>query len=526
MTVARAVLVVDDTDAHRYVMTSWLRRSGFTVVEAATGADALRLAGPDVDAVVLDVNLPDMRGTEVLRRLRAAPATAALPVMHVSATAIDARARTAGLEGGADAYLVEPLDRDEFVATVRRLCRLQEQRLQADEHTRRLEQLAAAVLAVHTARGLEELVEVAAAGAADVLRRPVLALAPASADSNVRVLCAGPGEPVLRGRFTSPVDSPARETVVVGPAEVPAQWAELVERAGLAGRSWRLTPSWAAPGRPGAGLAVATLPGENVVPDEAAELADQLAEALATAAANARSYLEEHAIAVTLQNAMLPHALPDTPELRVAARYLASDAQLSVGGDFYDALPLPGGRTALVIGDVQGHSLRAATIMAELRFTLRAYLAEGHEPPEALRLLNTVLIAQHPELVTVCIAVLDPAAGTLEVTNAGHLPPLLVTDDGAAFVRESSPLLGVPQPAPRVRHVQPLPPRGTLVLVTDGLLERSSRHLGDALDAMATTVAEAGPRTPDELCDLLVRTFARPTREDDVAVVAASWGPA
>ncbi len=123
MNADRTVLVVDDTPAHRYLMASWLRRAGFGVVEAGTGRDALAHATTPVDAVVLDVNLPDLSGREVCRILKSDPTTAHLPVLHVSATDVDAAARTAGLEGGADAYLPEPLDRDEFLATISALSR-------------------------------------------------------------------------------------------------------------------------------------------------------------------------------------------------------------------------------------------------------------------------------------------------------------------------------------------------------------------------------------------------------------------
>ena len=95
MNADRTVLVVDDTPAHRYVMASWLRRAGFGVVEAGTGRDALAHATTPVDAVVLDVNLPDLSGREVCRILKSDPATAHLPVLHVSATDVDAAARTA-----------------------------------------------------------------------------------------------------------------------------------------------------------------------------------------------------------------------------------------------------------------------------------------------------------------------------------------------------------------------------------------------------------------------------------------------
>ncbi|NKY41345.1 response regulator transcription factor, partial [Cellulomonas septica] len=150
--VTARVLVVDDTEAHRYVMASWLRRAGYQVTEAATGRAALDAAAGH-DAVVLDVNLPDMSGFDVCQVIKADPATA-VPVVHVSATSIDARARTSGLERGADAYLIEPLDRDEFLATVAGLCRSHRARRGITEHARRLADLTAAVVPLGAARSL------------------------------------------------------------------------------------------------------------------------------------------------------------------------------------------------------------------------------------------------------------------------------------------------------------------------------------------------------------------------------------
>jgi PAS domain S-box-containing protein len=136
---APVVLVVDDTDAKRYVASRWLRRAGFEVVEACNGHEGLALA-PRADLVVLDVRLPDLSGPEVLRRLRADPATTRLPVLHLSAHATTARERASGLDGGADGYLTQPVDEEELVATVRALLRIRrvEAELRVSEERYRL----------------------------------------------------------------------------------------------------------------------------------------------------------------------------------------------------------------------------------------------------------------------------------------------------------------------------------------------------------------------------------------------------
>jgi signal transduction histidine kinase len=118
------VLAVDDNDAVRYSVVRFLREGGYNVLEARNGREALVLASQDPDLITLDINLPDMNGFEVCRRLKADPATAQIPVLHISASFAKTEDRVRGLEGGADAYLTEPLDREELLATVRALFRL------------------------------------------------------------------------------------------------------------------------------------------------------------------------------------------------------------------------------------------------------------------------------------------------------------------------------------------------------------------------------------------------------------------
>ncbi|GJG86929.1 hypothetical protein tb265_21100 [Gemmatimonadetes bacterium T265] len=121
---AARVLLVDDNEANRFAVAYWLRSAGYTVVEAETGAEALARAGEGADLVVLDIRLPDMSGFEVLRRLRGRPDTAAVPVLHLTASFVTGEWRAHGLDAGADAYLTHPVEPREFVATVRQLLRV------------------------------------------------------------------------------------------------------------------------------------------------------------------------------------------------------------------------------------------------------------------------------------------------------------------------------------------------------------------------------------------------------------------
>jgi signal transduction histidine kinase len=128
------VLAVDDNDAVRYSVVRFLREGGYNVLEARNGREALVLAAQDPDLITLDINLPDMNGFEVCRRLKADPATAQIPVLHISASFAKTEDRVRGLEGGADAYLTEPLDREELLATVRALFRLRNAERQSRQY--------------------------------------------------------------------------------------------------------------------------------------------------------------------------------------------------------------------------------------------------------------------------------------------------------------------------------------------------------------------------------------------------------
>ncbi len=520
MTARSTVLVVDDTEAHRYVMASWLRRAGYVVVEASTGFEALRLAGGHLDAIILDVNLPDIPGPQVCRRLKADPATAHVPVLHVSATSIDAQSRAFGLEQGADAYLAEPLDEGEFLATVGALGRTREAHRDVGRTVLRMERLTEALVPLHEARSYEQVVDAAALGASEVLGRAVIAMVVVDGSLVLRTL-ASEGQPLVRSTGDKPVVGVEPNVPsVLALRHIPAPWHELLAQSIVPPGDWYTTMLADGDGVTVGGLGVWQALREPVTEEDVAATR-RFGEAMTVALSNLRSFAEEHKIALALQRAMLPQSLPEDDALDIAVRYRASEAMLAVGGDFYDAFTLDDGRTVLVIGDVQGHSLRAATVMGELRISLRAYLREGHPPARALDLLNDLLRDSHPEYVSVCVCVVDPATGAVELVNAGHLPPLAVSADGESrYLRGSSRILGMPLDEPRPTYAHELAPGESLVLVTDGLVERRGVSLRSTLGTLATVAAESPGASPDQLCDELLTRFA-PGQEDDVAVLVA-----
>lgn len=544
----RRVLVVDDTESKRYVIASWLRRAGFEVVEEATGGAAVaRAVEAGVHLVVLDVHLPDVDGLEVCRRLRADPATTGIPVMHISGVAIESDDRSLGLEQGADAYLAEPIEPRELVATARALLRYYEARHDAERLAARLGRLTVATLRINQALNLPRLLAAAAEAAGGLFDAAAVALAGSPREGwtawghvPTRGHRAGTGAAVevpaeVVARVAGGLQAPEEVTVPAG-----SSWDALVRQDGApddpgaaadgvegcrTGLEWTLVPVRGGGSRQPAALAVHCAGSRSA--DERVMLR-HLARSVSVAMDNLRAYAEEHSLALTLQRSLVPEALPDLPGLGVQARYQASSDVAEIGGDFFDAFQLDDGAALVVIGDVQGHSLAAAMIMAELRYSVRAYAHDGHGPEAVVERLNRRLLREQPDYTaTVCLVRVAPDRRSARVVNAGHLPPLLVEAGGAQrFVVEHGPLLGIPAEPPSGVDV-PLAPGDRLVLVTDGLVERRDRHLEVGLRALSAAVGDHRDADLRRLADMLMRDLAG-GGDDDVALVAVevTRGPA
>lgn len=247
------------------------------------------------------------------------------------------------------------------------------------------------------------------------------------------------------------------------------------------------------------------------------------ADRVALAIDHARVYEREHRIAETLQRSLLPDRLPQLPGLSVAARYLPAAAEAEVGGDWYDVLPTPTGGVGLVMGDVAGKGLAAASMVGRLRSALRAYALEGHPPARVVEQLNRLIWTEEEDsqMATLIYVVVDPNAGTLHWVNAGHPPPLLLTDARLPQFLEgnSSVPLGV-LPFPEFQEVSvPIDGDSTVVLYTDGLVERPGEHIDTGLDRLADVVRGA-TNDPQQLCDrLLAELVPEVGAPDDVALL-------
>jgi hypothetical protein len=253
--------------------------------------------------------------------------------------------------------------------------------------------------------------------------------------------------------------------------------------------------------------------------DEDLRLLVPAAERAALAIGRARVVERERRIAETLQRALLPDELPSADGLELAASFTPG-AGVEVGGDWYDALPLAGGRMQIAIGDVAGKGLRAATVMGELRAGLRAYAIEGGGPMDTLARLNR-LAERSFNMATVLLLHVEPGAGEVTYASAGHLPPLVVGPDGSAWFLSggaSTPLLAFREDVEPARAELPLGAR--VVLFTDGLVERRTEPIDESLERLRLA-AEGFPGDAAALCGHLVEAMRPPAgaQRDDVAVV-------
>ncbi|WP_329456944.1 ATP-binding SpoIIE family protein phosphatase [Streptomyces sp. NBC_01497] len=302
-------------------------------------------------------------------------------------------------------------------------------------------------------------------------------------------------------------------------------------------------------------------------PDERSVLTT-VARMLAQALARTEIAETERALSQGLQRSMMPRLAPDLPGMSVAARYVPTGGGLVVGGDWYDMIPLPGGsaaegRFALVIGDVQGHDVRAASLMGQLRIALRAYASEGHRPDAVLARASRFFsgLQQHPivgsdglpyeeedeeagpRFATCLYLEVDPVTGTIDIARAGHPDPVIRMADGTAIIRktEGGLPLGIETDSdyPTTRLV--LGHGEVIMLCTDGLIETGGHDMFTGWDRLRPIIEQHTDSALDKeslekLADGLIESVHGPIshyttgplaerREDDIALVLLSRDP-
>ncbi|WP_328303145.1 serine/threonine-protein phosphatase [Streptomyces sp. NBC_00435] len=230
-------------------------------------------------------------------------------------------------------------------------------------------------------------------------------------------------------------------------------------------------------------------------------------------------------LAEALQREMLPASLPVLPGLRAAARYAPSRLGLDIGGDWYDGFQAPGGALAFSVGDVQGHDVAAAAFMGQVRVCLRAVAAVVVDPGEVLSRANDVLLALDSELFATCTLLrLDPGTGQLESARAGHVPTVWATVDGAYGIAEDAggPPLGTVVGAGYTVTRRELTRAGSIVLLTDGVVEGPAFPIEVGLERVARIVREAAGGDPDELAAEVIKVAESTGHADDAAVLVLS----
>ncbi|MFI2608010.1 SpoIIE family protein phosphatase [Kitasatospora sp. NPDC018619] len=239
---------------------------------------------------------------------------------------------------------------------------------------------------------------------------------------------------------------------------------------------------------------------------------------------NARLHRAEARVATTLQRSMIPTRPPQIPGVQIAHRYLPGDPKAEVGGDWFDAIQLPGSRVALVVGDVMGHGLHSAAAMGRFRTAVQTLAALDLPPGQLLRHLDNLAHKLGDDHLATCLyAVYDPINRTCELASAGHVPPVLVHPDG------SGELLEIPAGAPIgvggvpfVAKTIDVSDGSMLVLCTDGLVEVRGGDIGAGLAALCGNLID--PRqSPEQACDVVLRRLHSDDRKDDVALLVARF---
>ncbi len=252
------------------------------------------------------------------------------------------------------------------------------------------------------------------------------------------------------------------------------------------------------------------------------ETAQDLADRAAISLDNARRYTHEHHIALSLQRSLLDRPAAPHPGLDIATRYLPAGTSALVGGDWFDTIPLSGGRTLLVIGDVMGHGMEAAVDMSHYSAMLRVLADEALAPHQVLQRLDQLMSKADGRRPATCLLALAEAErGTCAYASAGHLPPAVIDADGRPHLLPvpAGPPLGTGQGG-YTTYTGPCGPGRTLLLYTDGLVERRSEDIDQSLRRL-TDLRLPPAAGLDHTLDHLLRHLDAEHGEDDIALLAA-----
>ncbi len=540
----RVYVVDDNADLRAYLRR--LLEPAYAVGAAADWEELCALVDREgaPDLIVLDVMMPVVDGFEAARRLRADPRTAPVPLLFLTARAGNG-SLAHGLREG-DEYVVKPFVGSDLLARIENLLRrLGERRAHDGERLDMArERREHALLAAAADRFIAAVDTVSVAKAVTSTLVPEFAdwcvLYVPSEDGTLRALSVQHRDRektelgiLLERRYPYRVGdgSPSARVFETGApfvvaAAAPGFFADhgrdehhAAILASLALRSAAFVPIEI----DGAvAAAIGALRAENEAGFDERDVAflERLAARSALAMRSSRTYERDRTIALTLQRAMLPASLPSVPGLRFSASYAPAAQESLVGGDWYDAFVLPDGRVYLSIGDVVGHGLDAATVMATLRQGLRALAHQAPGPGSLVRQLNRMLCGQElSRLATAVVLEIDPATMRARVANAGHPYPIFVRRDGTVEVlRAGGMMLGIDAEAEFTELGFQMLPGDSLALYTDGYVERDlDAAAGEAflVEALRRAHCAANPAAQVHLAVL----GSEPPRDDAALLI-------
>jgi serine phosphatase RsbU (regulator of sigma subunit)/CheY-like chemotaxis protein/anti-sigma regulatory factor (Ser/Thr protein kinase) len=535
------ILLVDDHRESLAALRAVLEPLGEPVALAESGEQALRaLLHVECSVILLDVRMAGMDGLQTARIIRSRPGTRHIPIIFMTAQSSELAEITQAYESGAVDYVVKPFEPEILRAKVGVFVELHRERAERVRESRARAQAEAVAQAVRTLQVLSD----AAMTYLD-LDELSSALTRRSAElfgaEGTALLLRDEKLPGLHVRARAGALSPdlaSSQPVRVAEGvlgDLAASFAGAILLAGRLDQDERVQTGL--DGELKSLLAVPLLSAgelmgllllwsldEDRFDQRDLELLTLAADRMALAVDHAQRYADGRLLVETLQRSLLPDRLPLHPRMQLAARYMPAGVAPQVGGDWYDAVELDGNRTAVMIGDVVGHGIRAAITMSELRNALRAFAIEGHSPEQALRQLDRVVHATRGAgmVATLLFVVIDAAEGTVTLARAGHPPPALRAVDGSVRFLETKRTLplGVDPDVVPSQEVYPMNAGETLLLFTDGLVERRGESITDSFDRLLDALSEA-PAEVDALCEHVLRkTATEQGRDDDVAVLA------
>jgi serine phosphatase RsbU (regulator of sigma subunit)/DNA-binding response OmpR family regulator/anti-sigma regulatory factor (Ser/Thr protein kinase) len=498
-----SVLLVDDRPENLLALEAVLEPLNVRLCSAGSGEAALKaLLDDDFAVVLLDVQMPGMDGFETARYIRGRDRSSTTPIIFLTAVSTDVAQVAKGYEAGAVDYVLKPFEPNMLRSKVGVFCDLERQR-RARARSDELLLMA-----------WKSLPSGAALISAD--RRVV------RANPKLETLTAGRAVPDAQvSALVEPDDRLALDALLAaalaGATVPPGAELHLAsdEDLPVSILAWGV--------REGDGEILSVLiQVDDLRERRRAEAArERLAAERAARAEAEAAYERERTIASTLQRDLLPRRLPDAPGVALASHFSAGGEGTTVGGDWFDVFPLSGGRLGLVIGDVAGRGVAAAARMGQLRSVARAYAVEGHPPAEVVARLNLYHQAlRADDMTTLVYAVVEPDLGRLRLVNAGHPPPVLVVPGATARLLDGScAALGIAEICRPPEIVVDFPPGATLVLYTDGLVERRREGIGPGLSRLLSAVSNASGDVQAVCEGVIAASVGAESIDDDVTAL-------